>query len=275
VWILDGTYTLSECSDAAKCASTLVKGSAHDIGLAVTPAAPRDVKASSTSGAVTVTWSPSANPEPDLLGYAVARDGKVVYACSTDGAGPGAGTPCSTPLSAVDDPATGTWSYTVSALRFGISPAASDVVVSPASPAASVEAVAPAGYSSDGASNTGGGLNLPPVVGVNTAVTVPPVLPVATSATTLDGASPGVAALPSNLSYGDDPVVRDPSGVSTAAKENGPSTKPDAVPLGLLALALLALALAAHVYYLRAELEVADARANLVRIGRQAQADPA
>jgi hypothetical protein len=76
-----------------------------------------------------------------------------------------------------------------------------------------------------------------------------------------------VPGSPANLTYpSDEPAVGNSSRL--ALKVRSPSTPPDVLPAGMLALGLLALAIAGHVLYLRAE--VAKVQADLARSGRPA-----
>jgi hypothetical protein len=72
------------------------------------------------AGGVRLTWCPAASPEPDLVGYQVGRNGRVVDTCSTNGP------KCPAPLGFFDQPSAGTWTYAVVALRFGPDAAPAD-----------------------------------------------------------------------------------------------------------------------------------------------------
>jgi hypothetical protein len=229
------------------------------VALAVAPAAPTSVHASASSlGVVGVTWSPAASPEPDLVGYQVSRDGQTVYACSTAGAGPGAGEVCPSPLTYEGPSAAGTWTYGVAALRFGSDASATNVVASKAvttSVQVDPSAVGPGSGTSGPVS-----VALPPVPIVETAPTVAPVAPPATaSATTLAPATTIVPQYNETLPYnGQSAQAQGSAALGSDPKETGP--KPNVDSLAALALGLIALALALHVWYLRGEMRLFAAR---------------
>lgn len=250
-FILNGTYHLTPAGQKAAA-----------IGLAVPPAAPRQVVATATTDSVAVSWQPSAAPEPDLTGYALTRNGQAVYYCSTDGLGPGAHTACPSPLAITDHPGVGKWTYAVSALRLGVDDASADSVGSPLTAAApgavTLTAVATRGPE---ALSPVGLAPLPSSVGSVES-------PSTGAATAADpgalgsggpGAPPATAPVKS-LQYpaSDNPVVGKSSQLALKVGEPGPQT--DVVPVGVLALGIIALAIAAHFLYLRVQLGLAEAR---------------
>ena len=259
--VLNGTYQLTPClsGPGTGCLASPLLAPAS-IAIAAPPSQPTGVVVSSVGGAdpaALVAWT--ANPEPDLTGYQVERDGHVVWSCVT-GTAPAAGQPavtCPAPPSMTDHPGVGVWAYSVIARRYG---AAGDALVS--SPAATV---APTGIGLTALTVApGGGLSLPQV----------PVLPGAIYGSTAggsgapsspsgQGAAPGsrpqsspgtVAADPgysSSLPYGAGSSASTLPGTDAAAlSESGP-TRPDVNTIATFALGVLILALAAHLLYLR------------------------
>ena len=280
-YVLNGTYRVTPCSSTAggRCTTSDLFPPAS-FGLAAPPQSPSRASAVVSGSQVAVSWSPAAAPEPDLVGYAVSRDGQVVYACTLDGLGPGAGTPCPANLTIADHPGDGQWSYAVTALRLGVDSASADVLTSvpTAIGGSSVTVAGVAGPSS-------GSGPLVPLPGFapesSTAGTVSaggfaptPVAPATPSA----GGLAGVGAAPApetaaaqNLNYpGDGGVVGKSQSLALKVGEPGPHT--DVVPVAVLALGIIALAIAAHFLYLRVELGLLEARraAGLVASSRPA-----
>lgn len=247
-WILNGTYQVTP--EGAKPVT---------IGLAVPPAPPRQVVATATTDSVAISWQPSASPEPDLVGYAVTRNGQAVYECSVDAMGPGAHTACAHPLGVTDHPGPGKWSYSVSAMRLGVDDASGDTVGSApvaAAPGAITLTAAVTGASSAAPLPSSGLAPLPPSVGATYA---PPSSGPASSAdpAAIEGVAPETAPVP-NLKYPDNPVVGKSSQLAVNIGE--PGSHPDVVPVAVLALGIIALAIAAHFLYLRVELSLVETR---------------
>ena len=270
-FILNGTYRVTPCSDTTgghcRAATTFSPAS---VGVAVPPQSPGQAAADVSGSQVTVHWSPAADPEPDLVGYAVSRDGQVVYACSTDGLGPGAGTPCPADLTIADHPGDGRWSYAVTALRLGADTAAADVLTS-APTAIQGASVSVAGAAPGASSGSGPLVPLagfaPETSGAGTVATGgfatnPPAVASGSSAGGLAGAAgdPAPSTAPvQNLAYpGDGGVVGKSQDLALKVGEPGPHT--DIVPVAVLALGIIALAVAAHFLYLRVELGLLEAR---------------
>ena len=253
-FILNGTYRVTP---AGQKPSTM--------GLAVPPAAPRQVVATGTTDSVALSWQPSAAPEPDLAGYALTRNGQPVYYCSTDGMGPGANIPCAKPLGVTDHPGAGKWTYALSALRLGVDDASADTVISPQVPAApgpvTLSGPAAGNGTGPGALSPAGLAPLPSAVGTVDAAS-------SGSATAADPAAlgsgdpgtPPETAPVQNLKYPgpDNPVVGKQSQLALKVGEPGPQT--DVVPVAVLALGIIALAIAAHFLYLRVQLGLVEAR---------------
>jgi hypothetical protein len=223
---------------------------------------------SSASGTVSLAWSPAAAPEPDLVGYRVSRNGQTLYACSTDAAGAGALSRCQSPLSFSDLPPTGTWTYRVVALRFGIDASAASVVASPAATVTIPVIAAKTGPSGPVS------LYLPPVPIVEsppgvTPVVPPYVLPSASGPTTTIGPA-GSQKLPygSPARSAQSAPAQDPAALSSNAKETGPKG-PDVHSAAAIALGMIALALAVHVWYLRGEMRRFASRARRQSTPRQ------
>ncbi|HVA73794.1 MAG TPA: hypothetical protein VNF71_04440 [Acidimicrobiales bacterium] len=276
-WLLNGTYRVTACS-ATSSSTPCTYSSQYNSTLteiAVAPAAPTQVSATQSNGGVNLDWK--AGPEPDLVGYAVSRDNQPVYTCSTDGAGPGAGTPCANPPSFHDIPGTGTWSYTVSALRFGADASASHVVAS--TPAASsVYVPAPAASAGGGGTAYTGGSPGHAVV--------PPLPPLGTMRPAQLNSASGVAATavpsladaedsggaatgtPGALPYNDKPTLNGALASGTLAVQQ--KTKGSIDAAAELALGVLALALAVHIWYVRGELRVASIRVAARRAAGEA-----
>ena len=272
-WLLNGTYRVAACS--ATSASTPCSFSTEFnwvlAEVAVAPSVPTGVSAQQSNGSVTVTWSPG--PEPDLVGYTIARNGQTVYTCTTDGAGPGAGTACANPPVFYDRPGSGTWRYSVSSLRFGADASAAHVLVSPAAPTALDVPVAPQS-SSGGGSTSGqtyygspspGQAIIPPLPAVGTmrpagfdgfggvaGGSVP-------SLANTEEAGGGMSGSPGGMAYADDPALGGPLASGTLLQRQQRAARNVDVAAEL-AIAVLALALAVHAWYLRGELRAASVR---------------
>jgi hypothetical protein len=253
-WILNGTYLATPCtavSPAGACTPSKAY-SPSNLPLAVPPAPPRSALATASfSGAVRLTWSAAASPEPDLIGYQVSRNGQVVYTCSTNAAG----TACPATLGFYDQPAAGTWTYDVVALRFGANAAPADAVAS--SPAtATVHTAAPT-TSSGGPGPAS--LYLPPVPLIeppgNAASFGPPPTTAATTATTGPGPTTTIQGQASPTLPYSAPTTpgQDSAALGSNARETGPKSS-NLDSTAAIALGVLALALAAHVWYLRSEM---------------------
>jgi hypothetical protein len=254
-WQLNGTYKITPCGGAVTSTScpALTAYGPRSLGVAVPPASPSWVRAGDLGSSVLVSWHQASKPEPDLVGYVVSRNGTPVYACTTDGAGPAPSTPCPRGLDIQDHPPAGTWAYSVSSLRFGVDAAPKDVIAS--FPVTWTVHVAH-GSSAGGL----GAISLPPIPNVGPPQTVAPQGPGPSSGFTpvAPAASDnGALALPFGGSH---PATSQAASV-TGQSETGPRhTNVDS--LAWVALAVIALALAAHVWYLRTELQAAAARAS-------------
>lgn len=278
-FILNGTYQLIVCpfgySRNGVCSDPLPQQS---VGVAVPPGEPTAVSASSAGRKVTVSWHPPAQSPPDLVGYTVARDGRVIYTCSTDDLGPGAGTPCPSGLEVSDRPGDGEYTYTVAALRLGVDDAAANVVSSPAAVdtqgVVTVSATSGQGQGSGPGSSAGAGSGQGTEVPLGSAVPVAgtvsslPSAPATGSGTQVGVAQavtsapgPGAASPPiPKLSYPTSSDVVPAHPQALALKVDSPAPHEDVVPVAVLALGILSLAVAAHFLYLRVELGVVQAR---------------
>ncbi|HVA06380.1 MAG TPA: hypothetical protein VNG12_06540, partial [Acidimicrobiales bacterium] len=268
-WILNGGYTVTACQSANPPCTASSQYSPSPTTIAVPPSPPPHVGAVDSNGTVTVSWG--AGPEPDLVGYTVIRNDRAIYSCSIDGAGPGAGTACATPLALRDMPGNGSWTYGVESLRFGIDASAAHAVPSKPSSATltvSPPATGPGSGSGQGAgsgSKTRGSAALPPLPALGV---MPPAnqgsrggagASASSQADAEESGGTGVAT-PGALAYGsgDNPAA----GASLASGSAQPAraAPPNVDSAAELALAIIALALAAHVWYVRGELRVASAR---------------
>lgn len=270
-WLLNGTYRVTPCS-ATSSGTPCSYSTAYNSALtevAVAPSAPTGVTTRQSNGSVTVSWTPG--PEPDLVGYTVSRNNQTVYTCSTDGAGPGAGTACANPLIFADQPGSGTWSYAVSSLRFGADASAAHAVASP--PAPSSVYVPPPSASPSAA---GAGASSSPAGGAAPGRVFIPALPPsgtlrpaqfggfagvpgeAVPSLANEDSGGAVAGSPGGLSYGDDPALGSPLASGTLQRQQKVANRVDAA--AEVAIAVLALALAAHAWYLRGELRAASVR---------------
>lgn len=268
-FILNGTYQAAVCDtytqNACQSSSAPVA-----IGVAVPPGEPTHVSAKASGAQVTVTWQPPAAVPPDLVGYTVSRAGRAVYSCSTDGLGPAAATPCPTSLKSTDRPGPGTFAYTVSALRLGSAADGHGVVSSAAASAGGPVAVS--GYLTPPGSGGGGSAPAafrpsPVIGGESTVIGTFPTTPFGATATLGPGDQGGNASAggpPQNLQYpADNPVVGKPT--MAVEIQAPPHHVTNVLPAGMLGLALLALAIAAHFLYLR--VEVARIQARLAEAG--------
>lgn len=271
-WLLNGTYRVAPCS--ASSASTPCSYSSEFNSalteVAVAPSAPTGVAAQQSNGSVTVSWRPG--PEPDLVGYTVSRNDQTVYTCTTDGAGPGAATACANPPVFHDQPGSGTWHYSVSSLRFGADASAAHVVTSPAAPTSLYVPVAPPSPSGDGAttgqayygSRPAGHAIVPPLPAAGTmrpagfdgfggvaGGAVP-------SLANAEEAGGGMSGSPGSMAYADHSALGDPLASGTLLRQQRAAHNVDIA--AELAIAVLALALAVHAWYLRGELRAASIR---------------
>ena len=260
-WTLNGTYQVTACSGSTKsdpCVSSRSYTPTR-FGLAAPPSPPSKVVATTAyGGTVSVQWAPAANPEPDLTGYSVSRGSRTIFSCSTDGVGPGAGTPCPSPLATTDNPPSGLPTYSVQALRFG---ATTDQLVLSFPRSSKLNSLT----STVGSGNDGGGtvsFNLPAAPGLGSADTVPLVNPPPSAA-----AHNPVTALPgvpsTDLPYDNGALGTAPgasgSHQNAVAIETAPRN-PNLDSLASVAAGMILLALAAHVWYLRGEMAGAAAR---------------
>ena len=263
-WVLNGTYQVSPCkavSSSGSCTPS-AEYAPSQVQVAVNPSAPANLSATSQGGNITLRWQ--AGPEPDLVGYLVARNSEDVFTCSTAGFGPGSGRSCTSPLSFSQAPGVGTWNYQVEALRFGSDASAAHVVHSLAS---TVVATVSAPTSAGGATVVHLSVPPPPIPPSGTMAVInapsavggrPP-----TTAAVAEG-QPGVAQVGPNLPYSDNPAL----GGAQPAEETGTAERPAAKVGGNvnsaaeIALAVIALSLAAHAWYVRDELRRAAVRVS-------------
>ena len=270
-WLLNGTYQASPCSGVSSsgaCNPSADLGPSR-VQVGAPPAPTSGFSATSQGAAVTFRWQPG--PEPDLVGYSVTRNSQPIYTCTTNGFGPGQGQPCANPPSFSDSPGAGTWTYQVETLRFGADSSAADVVGSLGpSVVSSVSAPAPG---PTGASGGGGGFGspgahfsyvLPPIpTGVASPIYAPIGLPGRAPSTAAIGeGEPGVSQSSPNLPYNDNPALG-----GASAEATGTSFRPivkavrnNVDAAAELALAVIALSLAIHAWYVRDELRKAAAR---------------
>lgn len=271
--VLNGSYQVTPCvsydGSSATCPAPAGAQPAF-VSLAAPPAPPRNVNATVSGQTVTVKWMPSSNPEPDLAGYAVTRNGQLAFSCNLFHSGQGGDQPCPNPLQAKDQPGGGWWIYQVSAVRLGSGSGSSSVVASDSSQGKATPVFVTGKPKPHPASPGGGSLDLPPVpiVGAFQSLFTSTGSPAGTAAAPASAGAPfaGEAGVPpdvspvQNLNYpgsGDDPVVGAKSR-DLALKISG--SAPDVVPAGLAALALLILAIAAHLVYLRVQIGIIQAR---------------
>lgn len=270
-WLLNGTYSVVACSSISSSNQCTASSqySAAPLTVAVAPSPPTQVTTTESNGKVTVGWN--LGPEPDLVGYTVSRNTQVVYTCSTNSAGLDASSPCTNPPSFSEQPGSGGWAYTVTALRFGADSAAADYVASTGSQS-SVYVPAPPPPPSGGAAGSGlptnGGQSgrafLPPLPAIGTmrpaqmglggvgANAVPSIADTEDSG----GVSTGT---PAALPYNDNPALNGTLASGTHQSQLRPKTN-SIDTAAELALAALALALAVHIWYVRGELRVASIR---------------
>jgi hypothetical protein len=162
--VLNGTYQVVACGGSPVIGPACQSGSPYQaVGLAegVAPTAPTAVKAAvSGTGVVAVSWP--LGPEADLAGYEVTAVGagqsRLVEACTLNGApAPTAdakAVPCPSPLAVTDRPGTGSWTYDVTALRYGTDGTAATLV--PSAPTAAPASVTAAEVASGAASGPSG-----------------------------------------------------------------------------------------------------------------------
>ena len=261
-WVLNGSYQVTPCSGVSSsggCNQSADLGSTQ-VQVAAPPGPPAGLSASSQVSTVTLTWQPS--PEPDLVGYVISRNSEAVYTCSTNGFGPGAGRPCAYPPSFSDRPGLGTWTYQVEALRFGADTSPAHVVHSTGS---TVGVALSPSATPGGPPSVHFNLLLPPIppTGVMSPVIALPALPGRAPTTAAIGeGEPGVSQPNPNLPYNDNPALSAvPSAEATGTSERPPVKAVHSVDAAAeLALAVIALSLAVHAWYVRDELRKAAAR---------------
>lgn len=259
--ILNGTYRVNVCGAYGAGGACQSKLDSATVGLAVPPAPPSTVKAVASGPQVTLSWSPPPGAAPDLAGYQITRNAKQVYACALSGLGAPGAAPCPQPLTVIDRPARGTYTYAVSSLRLGVDATSQHAVAS--APALEVGGpISVPGPAAASAGSGGSGFRPAPVIGApGTMITFAP--PAASPVATLpgeDGSAVDPGTGPQNLHYpAADPL---PSGQSSTLAldvgESGP--KKDVVPIGMVGLGVLVLAIAAHVVYLRSRISAIQAR---------------
>jgi len=256
--VLNGTYLVTACANSgplsgsaspgpprgSPAAATVGCQAAPDlgpagIGLAVPPAPVGQVRATASSAAagspVTVTWT--GGPEPDLAGYVVTRNGAMILTCTLHGATIGSASPCGPKLAYTDrPPGGGLVTYSVVASRFALDGTTAHDVVSAPGTATLRLGAAPA---------VGSVGVLPPLPVIGPPRTLPPLLP------PVGGAAPQSPPTTADPGFGNLPYRG--SEVASPASANGAGSKQaDVRGLGLIAAGLLALAVAAHLLYLRA-----------------------
>lgn len=266
-WILNGSYRVTACSSYQGTACT--PSGAYQpalVALAVPPPPPGGVAAAPAGRQVTVSWKAPAAPPPDLDGYTVIRNGRDIYTCTLFATGSDGNVACPQPLRFTDQPGAGSWVYRVESLRLGAGGQYPPVVASAPAGAAKPVLVSPPPSTTTTTSGAAG----PPASGSggsSARALLPPVPVIGALAGRYPGIASGAgsAALPGqgesglstgpvqNLSY---PSLPAPAAGALTVREAGPSG-PDVVPAAMLAAALLILALAAHLLYLRT---LADAR---------------
>lgn len=251
--ILNGTYRLVPCggyttgSPSGSCQSKL---QATTVGLAVPPGPPTAVNAVASGPQVTLSWRPPASAPPDLAGYQVSRNGKAVYGCALSGLGPAGSASCPNPLTVVDRPGNGTYTYAVSAVRLGVDAASQHAVAS--APALDAGGLVSVPGTASGPNRVG---SPSPVIGApGTMIDFgPPPAGASAPAVALPGENGSAAdpnASPQNLQYPvADPLAGKSSTLALHVGETAP--RPDVVPVGILGLGILVLAIAAHLVYLR------------------------
>jgi hypothetical protein len=260
--LLNGTYTFTACEDSATdCAERAPSGglSPTNVTVAVAPSAPTGVRATAAGASVTVRWT--LGPEPDLAGYSITRDGRVVATCGLDGASTPA---CGAAPQVSDRPGPGAWTYAVTAERYGPGgllaspPTPSAVTVGSSATTGGATTAGGTGSSdSTGYSGTTGSpglsLPLPPIAVDSPGGSIVAAAPQPDTPSRLAAAPPAksVPAFSEAIPYvgsGGRPAralaAQDVEAGNTPASVDGP---------GLVAGALLALAVAAHVWYLRQE----------------------
>lgn len=261
-WVLNGTYQVTPCSGVSSsggCNQSADLGPAP-VQVAAPPAPPAGLTATSQLSTITLRWQPA--PEPDLVGYVISRNSEAIYTCTTNGFGPGAGRPCAYPPSFSDSPGLGTWTYQVQALRFGADTSPAHVVHSAGS---SVGAALGSPSAAGGPPSVHFSFTLPPIppTGIMSPVNVPAALPGRAPTTAAIGeGEPGVAQPNPNLPYNDNPALGAvPSAEATGTSERPPVKAVHSVNAAAeLALAVIALSLAVHAWYVRDELRRAAAR---------------
>lgn len=261
-WVLNGSYQVTPCgrvSSSGGCNQSADLGPAQ-VQVAAAPAPPAGLTATSQFGTITLKWQPA--PEPDLVGYVISRNSEAIYTCSTNGFGPGAGRPCANPPSFSDSPGLGTWTYQVQAIRFGADTSPAHVVHSTGS---SVAAALGSPSAAGGPPSVHFSSVLPPIppTGIMSPVNAPAASPGRAPTTAAIGeGEPGVAQPNPNLPYNDNPAL----GAVSSAEATGTAERPPVKAVhsvnaaAELALAVIALSLAVHAWYVRDELRRAAAR---------------
>ncbi|MGH9306656.1 MAG: hypothetical protein ACRD0I_07205 [Acidimicrobiales bacterium] len=214
----NGSYQVTATVNASGVAGPESNTASANFSLAVPPATPTGVGVTPIAGGgYHVAWSP--NPEPDLTDYVVQRStdtGAAVYykviACGARGS-------CATTFSDTGASPATTYTYRVSAVRYGKTQAPGDLVESAFSPAVST-----ASPSNTGAGSTPGPGGAPggsPGSGATPgAFTGPPRYVSAGSGFSIDpnshplSGAPGIGSLP-------DPSVTPPSSGETGAPTAG------------------------------------------------------
>lgn len=271
-WLLNGTYRLVPCSaTSSSTPCTAMSSSAAygpaDVGVAVPPSTPTGVASRQANGVVYVTWN--TGPEPDLAGYSVARNNQVVYRCSTPAGGTSVGPACGSQPAFSDQPGGGNWTYSVSALRLGADASPSDVVSSaPSSTSLALAFPKASGGATGGAGSSGGNPGRAFVPPLPATGELRPAGQFAASTGVIGNSVPSLAetedsggalsGTPGNLSYGDNPALGGPLASGTLQHTQRIASSVDGA--AELAVAVLALALAVHAWYLRGELRAASVR---------------
>jgi hypothetical protein len=239
--VLNGTYQVTACSTppgGGACSPASSPGPSS-FGVGVAPLPPGSVAAHATGtapdAAVSVSWA--TGTAPDLAGYRVARAGTVVFTCTLHGAtSPGAGACPADPSFTDRAPGNGTASYQVTAYRFG--PQGDLAAALASAPATATVALPAAGASAP----------LAPAPTLGAAATPTVTLPAAAP-----GAAPVTPAPPTTANtYGALPFGTAPPAERAAAVPLEPGSSSHGVGgIALVAAALLLLAVAAHLLYLR------------------------
>jgi hypothetical protein len=257
--VLNGTYQVVACG-AGSTTGTCSPDPSYNpatIEVAAPPTPPSSARATYNPAGITVTWTAPSSSFPQLVGYQITRSGHVIDSCSTVAGGPVSAPTCPSPLAFVDHPGPGSYTYTVSALGYG-------TTASPAALVRSAPATAAVVVPTPQETET----SAPPQISQpsqETAIATGPVVSVAPTGatsqapvtTTTLGAS-GVASPPTTtpsdqaLPYTGTSKPSSQGVASGTPTENGPKN-PDLDTWAALALALIILAVVAHLWYLRRE----------------------